>query len=217
MDKLKEIRSLDDLKEFIKLNKDVLKKAALPIVVAAALVFFWISGGDDGDVRQNGQADTETVLTEENSMDTTEETGKDEDEIYVDICGCVNSPGVYKVKAGTRLFQVIEKAGGITDDADVETINRAEEVQDGQKIIIYAEGSESDKQISGGGEQDGKININRADSDQLQEIPGVGPATAQKIIEYRQSSGNFSSIEELMEISGIGEKTFAEMKDHITV
>ena len=59
MDKLKEIRSLDDLKEFIKLNKDVLKKAALPIVVAAALVFFWISGGDDGDVRQNGQADTE--------------------------------------------------------------------------------------------------------------------------------------------------------------
>ena len=150
-------------------------------------------------------------------MDTTEETGKDEDEIYVDISGCVNSPGVYKVKAGTRLFQVIEKAGGITDDADVETINRAEEVQDGQKIIIYAEGSESDKQISGGGEQDGKININRADSDQLQEIPGVGPATAQKIIEYRQSSGNFSSIEELMEISGIGEKTFAEMKDHITV
>ena len=99
----------------------------------------------------------------------------------------------------------------------METINRAEEVQDGQKIIIYAEGSESDKQISGGGEQDGKININRADSDQLQEIPGVGPATAQKIIEYRQSSGNFSSIEELMEISGIGEKTFAEMKDHITV
>ena len=127
MDKLKEIRSLDDLKEFIKLNKDVLKKAALPIVVAAALVFFWISGGDDGDVLQNGQADTETVLTEENSMDTTEETGKDEDEIYVDISGCVNSPGVYKVKAGTRLFQVIEKAGGITDDADVETINRAEE------------------------------------------------------------------------------------------
>ncbi len=207
MDKLKEIRSFDDLKEFIKLNRDMLKKAALPIAVAAALLFFWVSGGDESSPSEDISIEHQDVLEEtQDSIQTAGDKTVTPDKIYVDISGCVKSPGVYQVDSGTRIFQVIERAGGTTDDADVENINRAEEVYDGQKIVIYAAGQEQDTKTVYEQQQDGKININKADSSKLQEIPGVGPATAQKIIEYRQSSGNFSSIEELMEISGIGQK-----------
>ena len=94
----------------------------------------------------------------------------------------------------------------------------AEEVYDGQKIMIYsANDTDSEEQKYADASDDGKININRADSDELEKIPGVGPATAKKIIEYRTNNGNFSSIEEIKNVSGIGEKTYESMKEYITV
>jgi len=117
---------------------------------------------------------------------------------------------------GTRIFQVIEEAGGITDGADISSVNRAEEVTDGQKIVIYSkedisqegEASESYAQTA-----EDKVNINKADSSKLQTVPGIGPATAQKIIEY----GRFSSVDDLKNVSGIGDKTLENMREYITV
>ena len=113
------------------------------------------------------------------------------------------------------MFQLIEEAGGLTEDADIEDLNRAEEVIDGQKIVIYSKDSDAENKLSES--SSGKININRADSDKLQEIPGVGPATAQKIIEYREENGKFKSIEDIKNVSGIGSKTFESLKEYITV
>ena len=142
--------------------------------------------------------------------------------MYVDISGCVKSPGIYKIKRNTRLFEVIELAGGLTKDADYNGFNQAEHIEDGDKIIIPAKNQESDSASASQGNNatasnNGKININTADSAALQEIPGVGPATAEKIISYRETNGRFRNKEDLMNVSGIGEKTFEKMKDMITI
>lgn len=214
MRKLKDIRSIDDLKEFILLNKETIKKAALPVTVAAALLFFWAFGGEKKEEIKESQSPAET---KEQAESTEEDKGGD---IYVDISGCVKEPGVYQVSVGTRIFQVIEEAGGITDGADISSVNRAEEVTDGQKIVIYSkedisqegEASESYAQTA-----EDKVNINKADSSKLQTVPGIGPATAQKIIEYREKNGRFSSIDDLKNVSGIGDKTLENMREYITV
>lgn len=257
MNKLKQIRYVEELKSFIYLHKDTLKKAALPVTVAAAVLFFWVFGigdksseGEDryerdayreayeesrGDDRAGGaggygddgadEKGGENGSMGENSRGggTSQLSGASSGaRLYVDISGCVESPGVYEVEEGTRLFQLIEKAGGLTENADIEGINRAETVSDGQKIIIYAESEEA--QRAGGTVNDkersasnGKININTAGESELQDIPGVGPVTADRIIVYREENGRFSSIEDIKNVSGIGEKTFEKLKDHITV
>ncbi len=214
MNKLKDIRSFDELKELIIQNKEFIKKAALPVTVAAALLFFWMFGGDSKDVIKEEEG-TPSQIEEQVQEETNESVSED---IYVDISGCVNEPGVYKVAVGTRLFQLIDQAGGITKDADIQSMNRAEEVYDGQKIVVYSVDNKEDmSEVSGAESGNNKININRADVSQLQTIPGVGPVTAEKIIEYRKSNGRFATIEDLKKVSGIGEKTFEKLKDHITV
>lgn len=151
-------------------------------------------------------------------------TDSSEPEAAGDICRYQRAKftiqGVYSVEEGARVFEVIEKAGGLTEDASVEQINQAEAVSDGQKIVIPAKGEEllaaEVYDISGKASR-GLININTADSQTLQEIPGVGPATAEKIIAYRTENGRFAKIEDIRNVSGIGEKTFEKLKDKITV
>lgn len=142
--------------------------------------------------------------------------------IIVDISGAVESPGVYMLQDGSRIFDLIEAAGGLTKDADINYINRAEILFDEAKIYIPSDRETSDlspesavrtNSVSSG---PSLININTADSETLQKIPGVGPSTAEKIISYRLSHGRFSSIEELTNISGIGAKTLEKMKGYIT-
>lgn len=214
MNKLKDIRSFDDAKEFLILNKELIKKAALPITVAAALLFFWSFGGD-GDEKIRETDAVPGIAAEESSAEG--EEPQPIGDIYVDISGCVNKPGVYRITSGTRLFQLIEEAGGLTEDADTEGINRAEEVYDGQKINIYSKEETVATDKPPQENTDGKININRADAKSLQEIPGIGPATAQKILEYREQTGRFATPEDIKNVSGIGEKTFESMREYITV
>ena len=148
-----------------------------------------------------------------------------EGDIYVDIDGAVNDPGVYKVSEGTRLFQVIELAGGLTEDAATGSLNRAEEVYDGQKITVFSSTSErafESDDYSGGlsgtsGITNGRVNINTADSITLQTIPGIGPSKASRIIDYRNTSGKFKKIEDIKNVTGIGDATFENIKDYITV
>ncbi len=220
MNRLKGIKNIADLKELLLLHKESIKKAVLPLMVVTALLFFWVNGGRNTDNVEEVDEQTSDIVVEDynGEIKQTEEQG--DVDIYVDIGGCVYNPGVYKVKAGTRLFQVIDKAGGLTSDADINSINQAEEVYDGQKILIYSNATDEEMSSifqSNQNESNGKININKADSTQLQEIPGVGPATAQKIIEHRETNGRFQSIDDIKNVNGIGEKTFQNLKDYITV
>ena len=131
--------------------------------------------------------------------------------VFVDIGGAVENPGVYEVAKDTRLFEVIEMAGGLTEDADADRVNRASFVEDGQKIIIPEKGSDI-----AGDPGSGLININTATADELKTLSGIGDVTAEKIIEYR-SSKSFKSKEDIMSVDGIGSKTYEKIKDRITV
>lgn len=149
--------------------------------------------------------------------------------ILVDVAGAVANPSVVELPDGSRVFEAIEKAGGLTGEADTRIINQAEVLIDGQKLYIPTKQEMDQLQTSGdaaasfhyydpaGISQSRLVNINTADSAALQQLTGVGPATAEKIIDYRNRNGKFKTIEEIKNVSGIGDKTFEKFKDKITV
>ncbi|MDR3365162.1 MAG: ComEA family DNA-binding protein [Clostridiales Family XIII bacterium] len=163
--------------------------------------------------------------------------------VFVDVNGAVQSPGVIALPAGSRVNDAIIAAGGLTDNADVTMLNRASVLADGDRVYVASAdevqagavppsagmigagssaGSSGSAAASGAGSVaapavPGLVNINTADSDTLQTLNGVGPATAQKILDYRNANGGFGRVEDLMNVSGIGQKTFDKLKANITV
>lgn len=214
---IRSVKSFDDLKKLFTDNKELLKTAAMPLVIGVAVLFFWFYGAEEDIVVSGGDDVSSEFMSEDVSEHVYSGT-----KMYVDISGAVVNPGVYEVSETTRLFQVIEMAGGLTDDADVDSLNRAEIVYDGQKIIVGTSGSselgtETSSEGSQSGITNGKVNLNLADSATLQTIPGIGPSKAERIIDYRTTQGRFKKAEDIMNITGIGEKTFESIRDYITV
>lgn len=149
-------------------------------------------------------------------------------EVYIDVDGAVVSPGVYRLMDGARVEQAIDAAGGLTPEADVTGLNRASKVADGQKIYVPKVGEQ--QTIAAGDGTDGGavaasgtidaaglVNINTASAAELQTLSGIGPSVAQSIIDERTKNGPFASVDDLMRVSGIGEKKLAKIKDCICV
>ena len=139
----------------------------------------------------------------------------EEEYIFVHIEGCVKEPGLIKVKYGTRVFELIEEAGGATEYADISRVNLASIVNDEQKVVIPAKvvNASDDESIESGG----LVNINTASKEKLITLSGIGESTAEKIINYREENGYFNTIDDLMNVPGIGESKFSALKDDITV
>ena len=162
--------------------------------------------------------------------------------IYVDVCGAVANPGVFQLAAGSRVFQAIEAAGGYLPEAALTCVNRAGVLTDGQQLYILTQeemerqgldpaemSGASDGQMNGSAgigqntgmtaqvQQDNRININTADEAQLTTLTGIGATRAQAIIAYREENGPFAAIEDIMNVQGIKEGTFAKIKDEIVV
>jgi competence protein ComEA len=145
--------------------------------------------------------------------------------IIVDVKGQVKLPGVYSSSQGERVIDVINRAGGLTEIADESQVNFAQHVEDAMVIYIPAKGEEgisipagtSVSETAGGSSNQAKINLNKADENELQNLPGIGPSKAAAILEYRETNGQFKNVEDLKNISGIGDKTFDKLKDLITV
>lgn len=204
--------------------------AAALIIVMGGYVYF--SGNDADPLIQTEAIGIESKLQEEkmetpqNNQDTRMEQPQP-DAMMVDVKGQIKLPGVYKANPGERVIDIIDRAGGLTDQADQSQVNLSAHVQDEMVIYIPAMGEEGivpqgssvggTASSSGSGQTQGKININKADAAELQKLPGIGPAKAAAIIEYRQASGPFKVVEDLKKISGIGEKTFDKLKDLVTV
>lgn len=149
-------------------------------------------------------------------------------EVYVDVDGAVVRPGVYRLKDGARVSQAIDAAGGLTAEADVTGLNRASKITDGQKIYVPTVGEQQAAAAVGGaessaattpgaGSSSGLVNINTASAAELQTLSGIGPSMAQSIIDERTKNGAFASVDDLMRVSGIGEKKLAKIKDCICV
>ena len=196
-------------------KKTLIKIITVALILIIALVLR-ISGSYKSDITvESADPAEETELENEQEADQADDAGI----IYVDIGGAVINPGVYQVAYNTRLYQVIDMAGGLADDADTDSVNQASFVEDGQKIIIPVKGSGSvvspGDTSSSGINATGLVNINTASADELKTLNGIGDVMAERIIEYR-SSKPFKSIEEIMSVDGIGQKIFEKIKDQIT-
>lgn len=136
--------------------------------------------------------------------------------IVVDISGEVKNPGIYKMKGKVRLYEVIEEAGGLKNEANVNSINQARYVEDGEKIIIPSLTDQDESESTGSLDDKKMVNINTATKEELMKLPGVGEVTAEKIIEYRKKT-RFSKKEELKNVNGIGPATYSKMEDLIGI
>lgn len=141
--------------------------------------------------------------------------------ITVDLKGAVKNEGVYQIEKGNRLFDLIQKAGGLTPEADKKSINLASKLADEQLIYVAKVGEEVVSNVTNNHQESSSsttiVNINKANLEELQTITGIGQKKAQEIINYREKNGLFKSIEDLKNISGIGEKSIEKIKDEISI
>jgi competence protein ComEA len=148
--------------------------------------------------------------------------------VFVHVVGEVVNPGIFMVQSQARLFDAIFAAGGFTKLADQSSINLAREVSDGEQIVVFAVGSGgsiitgagiSGSLTNGGGSMQSKalVSLNRASQLELESLPGVGPTLAGRMIDWRTANGGFKKKEDLLKVSGIGQKLFASMKDKLTL
>ena len=138
------------------------------------------------------------------------------DSVVVHVSGAVATPGIHQLRGGARVDDAITVAGGADRGALLDQLNLARPLRDGEQIHVPAAGdAASDAAVAQDGS--GLVNLNRASVTELEELPGVGPVLAERIIAHRETNGGFRSVNELQQVSGIGEKTFAELQDLVTV
>ena len=211
--------------------------------IILGVIIFIIIGGTVGFLiykfKDKFKSKKEDIVVEKKLVKRKEEVI---DKIQVDIKGQINYPGIYKVDSDLRVMDVIKLAGDLTENADTSVINLSKKVTDEMVIIIYSKEEvldfkktkEIEKQVEERCVQkdenslvndacinstisNGKININTASLDELKNLTGIGEKKAKDIISYREKSGNFNSIEDIMKVSGIGENGFTQIKEDITV
>ncbi len=141
--------------------------------------------------------------------------------VVVDVAGWVRHPGVYEMRQGDRVIDAIRVAGGARPGADLTSLNLASLLQDAQQVLVLRRGA---ARAGGGGSGSGsasgaggKINLNTATLDQLESLPGIGEVLGQRILDYRQAHGSFHSVDDLLNVSGIGPSHLADLKDLVTV
>ena len=206
---------------------------SIVIIILFTLVLIYVYQNlyvDDSEIILSNNINNVTENT--NEIETIEEKN-DEEIVVVHIIGEVNNPGVVTLPEGSRIIDAINMAGGKTEEADLSKINLAYIVEDGTQIYIprINENLNQVNLISDGAgigviindsnveenKVDAKVNINTANKEKLETLPGIGETTAQKIIDYRESNGKFKTIEDIKNVSGIGEAKYESLKDKITV
>ena len=153
---------------------------------------------------------------------TEKEEPVEQDLITVDVKGAVKSPGIYDLPVGSRVNDAVQKAGGLTEQADSKALNLAQKVSDEALVYVPTKGEEAASQQAGprtasSTSKEKKVNLNKASLEELKQVKGLGGKRAQDIIDHREINGKFKSVEELKKVSGIGAKTIEKLKDYVTV
>ena len=202
-----------------------LEKRYIYAAAVLALILAFFIGMKYAEMRNRENTPEEIIVEQAGGEKDLEQ--KQEEDIQVYVTGAVVNPGVYRLQPDARVYEAINMAQALPD-ANLKNINMAQKLEDGLAIIVPLPGEESPTDIdsgvlisgntlSGTG-QTGKVNINTATAQELDDkLPGIGPTLAQRIVDYRSTHGKFTSIEGLNEVSGIGDKKYADLKDMITV
>lgn len=196
-------------------RKKVGRILTFAVFIGAATVFLLLrSGKETSDVyllQEDG------AVTEANTFSSPEENEETASSLFVYVTGAVNKEGVYAVDSSSRIFEVIRLAGGLSIDADTERINQAEYVRDGMHLHIPHIGEDSGitdfETVASGG----LVDINSAGMEDLLSLKGIGQAKAEAIIEYRKKNGSFRSVEELLNVPGIGQTILNDIREKIRV
>lgn len=203
------------------------------IIVATIGIFFSKNLDIDENVNVVSESEQEKIQYVESNNDKLEEEKESDKnnkkvnqniikEVTIFISGEVNNPGVVTINSDKRLADAVNKLGGFTQDADLNKINLAMKIEDEKHYIIPKIGenieiSNDDNNLDIKGEENNLVNINEADIKELDSLPGVGEATATKIINHREENGKFKAIEEIKNVNGIGDKKYENIKDMITI
>ena len=189
--------------------------------------FFLLKPSSQTSVKEtNLQAEVAAVSKDSSSEKEVKKEEKEEspeqDLITVDVKGAVKSPGIYDLPVGSRVHDAVQKAGGLTEQADSKSLNLAQKVSDEALVYVPSKGEEAASQQAASGttpssSKEKKVNLNRASLEELKQVKGLGGKRAQDIIDHREANGKFKSVEELKKVSGIGAKTIEKLKDYVTV
>ncbi len=137
--------------------------------------------------------------------------------VYVHVFGAVQRPGLYRLADDARVVDLIAAAGGLTPDADANAVNLARRVADGEQVRVPVVGESPPADATAGMDAEGRVNLNTADAAALDTLPRIGPAIAERIIQWRDEHGRFTSVDDLLSVPGIGDKMIASLRDLVTV
>ena len=189
--------------------------------------FFLLKPSSQTSVKEtNLQAEVAAVSKDSSSEKEVKKEEKEEsteqDLITVDVKGAVKTPGIYDLPVGSRVHDAVQKAGGLTEEADSKSLNLAQKVSDEALVYVPTKGEEVASQQAASGttpssSKEKKVNLNKASLEELKQVKGLGGKRAQDIIDHREANGKFKSVDELKKVSGIGAKTIEKLKDYVTV
>ena len=211
---------MESIIEKIKEYKIIVICTGLGLLVGG---FFLLKPTPQTPVKEtNLQAEVAAVSKDSSTEKEVKEEPVEQDLITVDVKGAVKSPGIYDLPVGSRVNDAVQKAGGLTEQADSKSLNLAQKVSDEALVYVPTKGEEAVSQQTGSGTasstiKDKKVNINKASLEELKQVKGLGGKRAQDIIDHRETNGKFKSVDELKKVSGIGAKTIEKLKDYVTV
>ena len=212
---------MESIIEKIKEYKIIVICTGLGLLVGG---FFLLKPAPHTPVKEtNLQAEVAAVSKDSSTeKEVTKEEPLEQDLITVDVKGAVKSPGIYDLPVGSRVNDAVQKAGGLTEQADSKSINLAQKVSDEALVYVPTKGEEAASQQTASGTDSStskakKVNLNKASLEELKQVKGLGGKRAQDIIDHREANGKFKSVDELKKVSGIGAKTIEKLKDYVTV
>lgn len=207
--------------EKIKEYKIIVICAVLGLALGA---FFLLKPTTQTPVKEKNLQTEVAAVSKETSTEkeVKKEESPEQDLITVDVKGAVKSPGIYDLPVGSRVHDAVQKAGGLTEEADSKSLNLAQKVSDEALVYVPTKGEEAASQQAASGTspstiKEKKVNLNKASLEELKQVKGLGGKRAQDIIDHREANGKFKSVDELKKVSGIGAKTIEKLKDYVTV